>query len=206
MEMLPWSLVVWSLALPATVVIRTRAPAHHQHRELQRFVDSFVDCRLLSKVHRPQPPRQCGGGCRQHVYVADYANIRVLKLAAPPGWRHVAPHLGVDGSGQRRFVREMVIQRADADLGVAPDLVERRRDGAVGGEPTASRLKQLASGPGRRHEKDSCVTEETSVVTFGGSDRRGWRPDSARRPTSRWWVSRVRDPSCQKPKKPINIC
>jgi hypothetical protein len=43
MEMLPWSLVVWSLALPATVVIRTRAPAHHQHRELQRFVDPFVD-------------------------------------------------------------------------------------------------------------------------------------------------------------------
>jgi hypothetical protein len=43
MEMLPWSLVVWSLALPATVVIRTRAPAQHQHRELQRFVDSVVD-------------------------------------------------------------------------------------------------------------------------------------------------------------------
>ena len=56
-------------------------------------------------------------------------------------------------SGQRRLVREMVIQRADAGLGVAPDLVERRRGGAVGGEPTVSRLKQLASGPGRRHRK-----------------------------------------------------
>jgi len=77
-----------------------------------------------------------------------------------------AHDLGVDGSGQRWFVREMVIHRPDADIGVTPDLVERRRDGAVGRKPAAGHLQQApprARTIGTWHEKDSTATEESSV-------------------------------------------
>jgi hypothetical protein len=71
-----WSVVVWSLALPATVVIRTRAPAHHQDRELQRFVDPFVDGAVsLAKSTGVSRPVGVAVDTAGDVYVADWGKL-----------------------------------------------------------------------------------------------------------------------------------
>jgi glucose/arabinose dehydrogenase len=80
MEMLPR---LWSLALPATVAIRTRAPAHHQVRELQRFVNPSVDgVGFLAKSTALNRPVGVAVDTAGDVYVADWGNNRVVKLAA----------------------------------------------------------------------------------------------------------------------------
>jgi hypothetical protein len=56
----------------------------------------------------------------------------------------------------------MVVERPDADLGVAPDLLERRRDRTVGGKPAARRSQQPLPRL-RWHEEYSTATEDSSV-------------------------------------------
>ena len=54
----------------------------------------------------------------------------------------LADQLRVDGRGESRFVGEMVVERADAHLGLAPNLVQRGHECAVGREPAPRHLQQ----------------------------------------------------------------
>ena len=53
----------------------------------------------------------------------------------------LADQLCVDGRGESGLVREMVIQRADAHLCLAPNLVQRGAKRAVDREPTPRHLQ-----------------------------------------------------------------
>jgi len=54
----------------------------------------------------------------------------------------LADQLRVDGRGEGRFVREVVVQRADAHLGLAPDVVQRGHECAIGREPAPRHPQQ----------------------------------------------------------------
>ena len=56
----------------------------------------------------------------------------------------LADQLRVDGRRESRLVREVVVERADTDLGLAPHLVQRGDERAVDGESAPSHLQQPA--------------------------------------------------------------
>ena len=58
----------------------------------------------------------------------------------------LADQLRVDGRGESGLVREVVVQRADTHLGLAPNLVERGHECAVDREPAPRHLQQPVAG------------------------------------------------------------
>ena len=90
----------------------------------------FVQLRAVEPVAQQQRRLAAVGGHPPQM-MCDAAADPALRGVVTAQHRHesrlvLAHHLGVDRGRQRGFVREVVVQRADADLGVPSDLIERR--------------------------------------------------------------------------------